>query len=255
MLKVVILGSGNIASHLLPAIHQSGVATVIQQYSRSLKKHPINKLGIPVTNDLNALKPADLYVVCVSDDAIQEVTEQITPNTGLVVHTSGSAPLSAIASKHKKGVFYPLQTFSKSFPVNIKSVPICLEAETEDELNKLDTLAKAISEHVHYINSEQRQALHLAAVFVNNFVNHLYHIAFEICVDNKVPFTILEPLIEETAKKALQLGPYQAQTGPAKRFDNKTIQKHVEALKFISQKEIYNLLTHSIQETYGRKKL
>ena len=126
-------------------------------------------------------------------------------------------------------------------------IPICLEAENTFDFRVLDTVAKSISKAVFPINSEQRKALHVAAVFVNNFTNHLYQIGQEICEENKVPFEILKPLIQETANKINTLNPTEAQTGPAKRNDSTTIEAHLEYLTNENQKNIYKILTQSIQ--------
>jgi len=116
-------------------------------------------------------------------------------------------------------------------------------------------LAKFISGNVYEINSHQRKSLHLAAVFVSNFVNHMYHIGNDICKENRIPFKILQPLIKETAEKIVNLDPIEAQTGPARRNDLQTMEMHIGQLKSKTQKEIYKLLTKSMQETYGRKEL
>ncbi|MFA5298699.1 MAG: DUF2520 domain-containing protein, partial [Lutibacter sp.] len=170
----------------------------------------------------------------------------------LVVHTSGSMAMEELKSNSNKGVFYLLQTFSKERKINFSTVPICIEAETEKDLLLLETLAKSISKNCYRIDSNQRKSLHVAAVFVNNFVNHLYQIGHEICAENKVPFEILLPLIKETADKITTLPPFEAQTGPAKRNDTKTIEKHKKMLTK-NQKKIYTLFTKSICNTYGEK--
>ena len=137
-------------------------------------------------------------------------------------------------------------------PIDFKSVPICLEAENEKDVQTLKQLAHSISNAVYEINSEQRKALHVAAVFVNNFVNHLYQVGNEICDANAIPFAILKPLIQETANKIATLSPKNAQTGPAKRNDLKTIAAHEEFLKNENQAAIYKLLTQSLQNN-GKK--
>ena len=169
-----------------------------------------------------------------------------------MVHTSGSVALSALNDKNRRGVFYPLQTFSKAKAIDYRSVPICIEAETADDFQILETLAKSISEYTYAVNSQQRQALHVAAVFVCNFTNHLYQIGHEICEANQLPFDILKPLIQETAEKIVTLTPAEAQTGPAKRKDTQTINKHLAFLTEENQKEIYKLLTKYIID-HGKK--
>jgi predicted short-subunit dehydrogenase-like oxidoreductase (DUF2520 family) len=170
----------------------------------------------------------------------------------LVVHTSGTVTINALSNKNRRGVFYPLQTFSKDKAVNFKTIPLCIEAENEKDTTTLKLIANAISDAVYDINSEQRKALHVAAVFVNNFVNHLYQIGNEICNANTIPFAILKPLIQETANKIATLSPKTAQTGPAQRNDNSTIAAHQQFLTDENQAAIYNLLTQSIQDN-GKK--
>ncbi len=170
----------------------------------------------------------------------------------MVVHTSGSVALSELSSKNRKGVFYPLQTFSKNKAVNFKEIPICLEAENETDYQTLELIGKSISDKIFNINSEQRKALHVAAVFVCNFSNHLYQIGNEICDQNNIPFEVLHPLIMETAAKIKTLSPSEAQTGPAKRNDTQTINTHLNFLRNETQKEIYKILTKSIIDN-GKK--
>ena len=145
-----------------------------------------------------------------------------------------------------------LQSFSKEKSVEFSTIPICIETEKDEDLLLLEKLANSLSNNLFFIDSNQRQKLHLAAVFVNNFVNHLYHLGNDICEENNIPFEILQPLIAETAKKITNLSPFEVQTGPAKRRDTKTIEKH-KAMLTESQEEIYTLLTNSIYKTYGEK--
>jgi len=195
---------------------------------------------------------ADLYVIAVFDDAIAKVSAQLPFENRLVVHTSGSVSLDALDKKNRKGSFYPLQTFSKKAEVDFSQIPIFLESENETDFELLEKVAEVISNKVYKINSEQRKALHVSAVFVNNFVNHLYQIGNEICVENKVPFEVLKPLILETANKVMRLSPKEAQTGPAIRNDKQTIASHLDFLLDENQKNIYKTLTQSIQNN-GKK--
>ena len=203
-------------------------------------------------SDYNKLQPVDVTIISVTDDAIAEVSNRIPFENQLVVHTSGSLSMEALADKNRKGVFYPLQTFSKSKEVDFKLIPICLEAQNDNDFKKLELLAKTISNSVTTIDSEQRKALHVAAVFVSNFTNHLYQIGNEICLENNIPFDILKPLIQETANKILTLSPSEAQTGPAKRNDTQTINTHLNFLSDDNQKDIYKILTKSIIDN-GKK--
>lgn len=252
MIKIIILGGGNVAYHLTNALLQISAVNVVQVYNRSLEKINCFKNNTSITDNLSALKEADIYILAVSDNAISELSSALNLKNKLVVHTSGSMALEELKSVSNKGVFYLLQSFSKERKIDFSTVPICIEAKTDTDLRILETLAKSISKNCYQINSDQRKSLHLAAVFVNNFVNHLYHVGHEICEQNKVPFEILLPLIKETADKITTLSPFEAQTGPAKRNDTKTIEKHT-AMLTKNQQEIYTLLTKSIYDTHGKK--
>ena len=243
MIKIALIGSGNVAQHLISAFNENAETQIVQVFSRS----PFTFDNIPVVHDLNELAVADLYIIAVSDDAIADISEQLPFENRLVVHNSCCVSIEVLSSKNRKGVFYPLQTFTKNKKVDFKSTPICLESESKYDLDLLQKDAGSISGQTFEISSEQRKSLHISAVFVNNFVNHLYKIGYDICTENKVPFDILKPLIRETADKILTLSPNEAQTGPAKRNDSQTIQRHLDFLSDDDQKNIYKLLTQSIQ--------
>ncbi|UPQ79052.1 F420-dependent NADP oxidoreductase [Flavobacterium azooxidireducens] len=246
MVSIVIIGSGNVAQHLISAFLQSDEIELVQVFSR--QKESVSHLisSDKIVSDFAEIKQADLYLIAVSDNAIADVSTKLPFENRLVVHTSGSMPMEILDSKNRQGVFYPLQTFTKNKPVNFKEIPICLEAEVEKDFKTIETVAKTISSVVQSISSEQRKALHVAAVFVCNFVNHLYKIGNEICEENQLSFELLKPLIIETAQKIIHLSPENAQTGPAKRNDSETINTHLNFLSDENQKEIYKLLTKSI---------
>lgn len=230
MISVVVIGNGNVATHLVNAFLKVDTLKVTQINSRKLENIPT----------------ATITIIAVSDDAIAEVSSKI--KNSFVVHTSGACDLNQLKNKTRKGVFYMLQSFSKEKEINFSEVPFCLEAENKEDAVLLENLAKSVGKKIFNINSEQRKALHVAAVFVNNFTNHLYKIGNDICTDYKVPFEILKPLIEETAEKIKTLSPEKAQTGPAIRNDKKTIENHLELLNKKQQK-IYKLLTKSITDS------
>jgi len=258
-MNIVILGFGNVAQHLVGAFLNSDDVTVVQIYNRSkIIDSPIQNC----TTILSDLIEADVYIIALPDDVIPNFSEKIPFENRLVVHTSGSVPLHLLSDKNNKGVFYPLQTFSEDRVVDFASIPICVEATDNANLNALKKLGSSISEKVVEINSEQRRKLHLAAVFVNNFTNHLYHISEEIINENQLDFDLLKPLILETAQKMDALSPSQAQTGPAKRNDKKTIENHLKLLNDAQQTgsldasvpELYSMLTQSIlNKNHGKK--
>lgn len=252
MIKITIIGSGNVAQHLIDAFAKSDAVEIIQVFSRTQKHISDNLDPKKITTDWNALAEADLYIISVSDDAIASVSSQLPFKNRLVVHTSGSASLTLLDDKNRKGVFYPLQTFTKGKPIDFKTIPLCLETQFESDYKLLEKVAYSISENVQSIDSHQRKALHVAAVFVNNFTNYLYQLGNEICQENHVSFDILKPLILETAEKLLTLSPKDAQTGPAKRNDLTTIKAHESFLSNENQSTIYKILTQSIQN-HGKK--
>ena len=243
MIKIALIGSGNVAQHLISAFSQSGQTEIVQVFSRS--KFESN--SIPVIHNLDELAEADLYIMAVSDDAISEISSQLPFANRLVAHTSGSVSIDALDSKNRKAVFYPLQTFSKNKATDFKVIPICIETKHISDFDLLEKTAKSVSGKIFSISSEQRKSIHVAAVFVNNFVNHMYKIGSDICNEHQVPFEILQPLIRETAEKIMTLSPDDAQTGPAKRNDIRTINAQVEFLSDSNQKNIYKILTQSIQ--------
>ena len=193
--------------------------------------------------------------MAVKDEAISEISSQLPFENRLVVHTSGSVGIYDLDKKLHRGVFYPLQTFSKEAELDVTKIPICIETLRKEDYHLLKGLGRAMGCKTHRVNTDQRKALHLAAIYVNNFTNQLYRIAHEITESQGVEFDILKPLILETALKVQELSPYRAQTGPAKRNDKKTIKKHLKLLQNEHHKSIYKLLTSSIQNTHGRKKL
>lgn len=254
MIRVVIIGAGNVASNLCPALKDEQSITIIQCYNRKgIALFPGEYACNLVVTDIKKLAKADLYIMAVSDDAIEEVSAQIPKGDHLVVHTSGSVPMDSIDDKHRKGVFYPLQTFSKGKDVDFELVPFCLEAQHPEDLEMLKEIASSLSRKVYEISSAQRSILHVAAVFVNNFTNYMFSAGKDICEKHNIPFEILHPLILETAKKAINLNPDMAQTGPATRNDNKTIKRHQNILTDNTYKEIYQTLTKAIQSKYGKE--
>ena len=228
MISVAVIGNGNVAAHLVKAFLKVNTVHVEHINSRKLKDIP----------------QADVTIIAVSDDAIAEVSSKIS--NAFVVHTSGSFAMNLLENKTNKGVFYMLQTFSKNKKVDFSEVPFCLEAENKKDLELLEKLAKLVGNKIYHINSEQRKAIHISAVFVNNFTNHMYKTGNDICKEHKVPFEILHPLIKETAAKIETLSPEKAQTGPAIRNDKKTIKNHLNLLNK-NQQKIYKMVTKSIQ--------
>jgi len=247
----VLLGAGNVATHLFRAFSETEKVEVVQVYNRSKTTLKPFETLVETTTSIEDLVEAEVYLIAVKDDAVEEIVDQVKNKNALIVHTSGSVPL--FSSAKRNGVFYPLQTFSKNAEVNFKEIPICLETSAEEDFVILKNLAESISEKVFSISSEQRKKLHLAAVFACNFTNHLYTIAETICQENQVPFEVLSALIKVTAQKATLYSPKEVQTGPALRNDQKTIQQHLEQITDADETKIYKLLTQSIIDYHGKK--
>ena len=251
MKTIVLFGAGNVASHLYKAFSASENFKVIQIYNHRKERLESFK-NIPVTTRISEVFSANFYLLAVKDDAIAQISQELNNTEALVCHTSGAVSLDVFSNFEHAGVLYPLQTLSKKKDVNFSNIPICIESKTQSDLHLLKQLAESISGNVYEISSEQRKALHVAAVFVCNFVNHLYSQGEEICRNNNVPFEILQPLIEETAAKIKLMKPVDAQTGPAKRNDEQVINSHLRLLTE-EQQDIYKLLTTSIQSLHGKK--
>jgi len=249
MISVVIVGSGNVATHLIKAFTNHPEVDLKQVYTRNKKDAQKLKSTVTLPHCLSDLDDAMVTIVSISDDAISDVSKKI--NNSFVVHTSGAMQMNELKNDGNKGVFYPLQSFIKNKEVNFDEVPFCIEASNHEKKELLATLAGYLSNRVYSITSEQRKYLHVSAVFANNFSNHMFFLANKICDEQNIPFEILNSLIQETTKKLKTLSPAESQTGPAHRNDKKTIQNHLSLLDSREQ-AIYKLITDSIQDN-GKK--
>jgi len=249
--KIVMIGAGNLATQLGLALHEKNIR-IQQVFSRTLEsaKTLADKLDASHTNELSKLDTdADLYLIAVKDSSIQSILENLPAiDDQLIVHTAGSVPMMVLDGfSANYGVFYPIQTFSKNRKIDFSNIPICIEANHPSNLVKLQELAGKLSGTIRQINSEERKILHLAAVFVNNFVNHFYAIGADLLHDNKMKFDLLIPLIKETALKIETLSPIASQTGPAKRNDQNVIQSHLKMLEDKPEyRKIYSFVSDSI---------
>lgn len=249
--NVVIIGAGNVATQLALALNEKGIG-IKQIFSLKMEsaQELAGKINTRFTNDLAQLDPdADLYLIAVKDSAILNVLESLClKDDRLIAHTAGGVPMDILEGfSNNYGVFYPLQTFSKTRQIDFSDIPICIEANHPANFLKLETLAAKLSKSVHQINSDERKTLHLAAVFVNNFVNHFYSIGADILHDRKMNFDLLKPLIRETAEKVQTLHPAAAQTGPAKRYDQNVIEAQLKMLHNKPEyQKIYSFVTESI---------
>lgn len=255
-LSFCFIGAGNLATQLAKALQIEG-NFISQVYSRTEKsaRELGEILSAKYVTEVNSIdRSVDVYFVALKDSALEEVLSQMDFGDKLVVHCSGSLPLS-ILDKHSKntGVFYPLQTFSKTRNVEFRTIPVFVEANTPENEAILCNLAGQISDTVQLLDSVKRKALHLSAVFACNFVNHLYTVSAEILKSKNIPFEVLKPLILETAQKVQDVMPESAQTGPAVRFDENIISEHLKELEeFSDYRQLYSLLSKSIFEHHKK---
>lgn len=234
--NICLIGSGNVAWVLGKALSDKGI-NISQVYSRNeqrvseLAAH-LNSEGI---SQLAKLKTdADLYLLAISDDAINPVAKQLSSvlntQTSLIAHTSGTKASTSLLPFHKASCFYMPQSMTKGTAVDFSKVPFCIFSNEKQSEKILDELAKKLSEFVFVINDEQKQILHISAVMLNNFANHWFGESYAIMKKNNIPFDVLQPLLKMTYEKARDNDPFDVQTGPAKREDHKTIEKHIDHL-------------------------
>jgi len=233
MISITVIGNGNLAFHLIRRFlneqdNRCSNLILKQVWARDISKFETQSL--PIIKNIEDLQPTDVTIIAVSDQAINAVSKLLPFENQLVVHTSGSTCFSAIDEKNKRGVFYPLQTFSKTKEIDFMQIPILIETENNADFQILNQLAQIMSNKVQKLDGLQRQNLHLAAVFACNFTNHLYALANEILKKHYIDFQLLFPLIEETTQKMQNMSPKEAQTGPAKRNDLITLEKHISLL-------------------------
>ena len=248
--QIVVVGAGNVASHLSGAFHQTNEYPLAFYNFKSENNLSMSRFyGGEIVKDLHHLPKNSLLIVAIPDDALPEFMSEI-PDHLPVVHTSGSVPM--FSARQYTGVFYPLQTFTKGVPVNMREVPFCIEANDPQLEEALVTLARSISDQVSLVSSQERAHLHLAAVVACNFSNHLYLLAEQYLKAHNLKIDMLLPLIKETAQKAQRLSPKAAQTGPAVRHDQHTINKHLKALESNeSLRALYADFTQRIQKEHG----
>lgn len=237
-LKISVIGSGNVAFHLMKAWRTA--ADITQVSPRTLE-------GLP--------EDSDIYIISVSDNAIADVASRLRHLSGIVAHTSGTTPMSVLteAGVQRPGVLYPLQTFSREVPLDYREIPVFVEGGYDDAAITLQCAAAMWSGSVTRCSSDTRCKIHLASVLACNFTNHLWALASQLLAGDAIPFDILKPLIRQTAAKIEQVSPYEAQTGPARRHDTRTIARHLEMTAGTPLlKQIYTLLSQSISDTYPK---
>ncbi len=256
-LRGVMIGSGNVAWHLAQALERCGAVEFGQVFSRNKDRAEelAGKLRRAETTDSIAgvEGDADFYLVSVSDDALRELAPSFPRNDALWAHTSGSVEMDVLKGTGAHyGVFYPLQTFTRGGEMDLSRVPMFIEGADGGTVARLKVLARKMSEEVYEADSELRGKMHVAAVYACNFTNYMWTVADDLLRRQAgLSLRVLAPLLYETMRKALAIGPEQAQTGPARRGDEKIMAKH-EAMVEGSDRAVYELLSECIMKRYGK---
>jgi len=248
-MNVVIIGSGNVATILGRKMFLAG-----HEIRQIVGRHEDN--AAPLADELNCgyvltldeiNKDSDLYIIAISDSSLAEIGTELFLDKQLVVHTAGSVPKSVLEKVSRNyGVLYPLQSLRKEIKTT-PEMPLLVDANTEDNLTLIYDFAKTISDKVEAASDEERLKLHVGAIIVNNFANHLYALTEDYCRNENIHFQMLLPLINETASRLNSFPPKEVQTGPAERNDFQTIEKHIELLaQNPALKKIYEVMTESI---------
>lgn len=252
--KIVLIGAGNVGYHLGHRFYNLGIP-VSQVFSRKISKSKrlAKSIQSEAINHFDHIsRDADLYIIAVHDDAIEQVADQLSSilKNPLVCHTSGSVPSNILKGYFiNYGCFYPLQSFSIEKEVDFEELPFCIYSPQKKNRIKLHAFASSICPNVYEINDHQKSVLHVAAVFVNNFTNHLFHIGKKITEQEGIDFDILKPLINETVRKISKHSPKEMQTGPAVRGDQKTMEAHLDLLKANPDWiKLYRLLSEGIEK-------
>lgn len=253
-MRINIIGSGNVATHLAKALKTCGhiitdIASRNIDHARSLAQ----SVNANATTDMSSLSPADVTIISVSDNSIEDVAHALTliSPSQTVLHTSGATSLSVLSEFENRGVLYPCMTFSKEDTIDLSKCPFLTEANTPKAKAKISEIVTSLGARQTECDSERRAHIHVAAVFSSNFTNHMLSLAKQIMDKEHVEFDILEPLVNQTIRKGFKEQPHEAQTGPARRGDSLTIERHCEYLSFDKKLlKVYQTLTKSIEESY-----
>ena len=248
-MRIALIGTGNLAIHLVHALETCNATQLVQWIGRK-NTPPRQNLNTPYFTQYQQNIDADLCLVAIADDAIASTAEQLINSDVLVAHTAGAVSIDELKPLKRKGVFYPLQSFKKNAPLDWSTIPICIEANHGDDVILLEKLASQLSGSVHQITESQRLQLHTAAVFTNNFCNHLLGIGQSITTKAALPFSLLHPIIRDTFEQSFASQAVALQTGPAKRNDIRTQQKHLSVLSE-ADAELYRILSKSIFNTHN----
>ena len=255
--KISFIGAGNVAESLATGLAAAGHRIVSVASRNGISARELaEKTGAGYRHDLTVPDECDLLLICVTDRSVVEVAASVITHPDTVIaHTAGSIPLEALGRTTGAGVFYPLQTFTKAFPPDLRKVPFFIEATDSKAIEVLRNTGESIGAGVWECDSESRKKLHLAAVFTNNFSNFMMTAGESVAREAGIDPVLLRPLMEETVRKALRTGPEAAQTGPAVRHDTGTVKSHIELLSFSPQyQKLYRLVSRMIAGHYRKRK-
>lgn len=247
-MRIGFVGAGNVATHLARHLHNRGceIAAVSARSVRSA--HRLAVMVEAVASDCVEQMPTDidLCLICVNDSSVEEVSKQLPEINGVVAHTSGSVPLDALDKHPRRAVVYPLQTFSKQRQIEFDKVPFFIEASDEDTLRGMELFARQLSDRVYFADSDKRSKLHIAGVLASNFPTFLLEIARKKLSEVNFPLSVIEALTKETVDKVFATSPLEALTGPARRGDIATVEKHLALFDDPMHKEIYDVISRAI---------
>ncbi len=256
-MKIVILGSGNMAHYCCTQLVAQHEFKLVQLYARNSIEGNIlaKRFDTPIVNDLSAIiQNADIYIFAVADAAINQIANNFFKTEALLIHCAGSQPTTILENAGKNnGIIWPIYSIQKDQSTYPSDVPLVVDANNESARTSTELLAKSMSQNVTLLNHAQRKYMHLNAVLVNNFNNHLMAIAEQICKVENIDFNILLPIINQTAKRIELSSPSQSQTGPAKRGDWTTMQQQMDLLATHPEwQKVYESLSVSIKKMYDK---
>lgn len=257
--SVSFIGAGRVTTQMAIAFKEAGIP-ILQIYSRKLENAQKLTQQLKAGEAIDSLEDfkdeSTLSIIAVADDAIEMLANKLNLKQSILTHTSGSIPLEALKNGAvKTAIFYPLQSFQIDKKPDWEEIPFFLESKDESLYQTLEFFAKKLSKTVNRLDSEKRKQLHLAAVFANNFPNFLYHISYKILEEKGLKFEYLIPLLKEMSQRLDGSDPLNAQTGPARRGDIKTIEKHIEMLEGKEDfQKIYQQFSDLILEKFNHKK-
>ena len=246
MYNTTIIGNGNLGYNFSIALEKVDGFNLYQWYGRSWNGKKLNKSSI---NKLSELKKADIFILAVSDSSISDILKHLNKNY-FVIHCSGATSIEVFNNFKRAGVMFPIQTINRRKNISFNDIPFCIEAKNKNDLELIKILVISLEGKYECLNSNQRANIHLSAVWINNFVNHMISKGKKICLENNISFSLMEPILKKTINQAINYNPDELQTGPAVRNDKDTLGLHLNLIKDVNDKKLYEIITKSIQKNY-----